>query len=108
MSKNIIELTSENFDKEVAKSGVPVLVDFWADWCGPCKALGPAREEIARESDTRFKIAKVNVDEHSELAARFNVMNIPTMILFEKGEEVDRMVGFMPKAKILAKINSVL
>lgn len=108
MSKNIVELTNEGFDKEVAKSAVPVLVDFWADWCGPCKALAPTLEEIAKESGGRFKIAKVNVDEHSELAGRFDVMNIPTMIFFKNGKEVARLTGLMPKAKILAKINSII
>ena len=108
MSKNIVELTNENFGKEVAKSAVPVLVDFWAQWCGPCKALTPTLEEIAKESGAKFKVAKVNVDEHPELATKFNVMNIPTMILFKKGEEIDRLVGLMPKAKLMAKINSIL
>lgn len=105
---NIIELNEKNFQKEVIQSDIPVLVDFWAEWCGPCKALGPALEEIAKEPGAGFKIAKVNVDEHSELATRFEVMNIPTMILFKNGEEVDRMVGLMPKAKILERIKSIL
>ncbi len=107
MSKSV-ELTGQNFDSEVIGSKIPVLVDFWAEWCGPCKALGPTLEEIAKEPAAGFKIAKVNVDEYPELATRFNVMNIPTMILFKKGEEVDRIVGLMPKAKILAKINSII
>ena len=87
---------------------MPGLVDFWADWCGPCKALAPALEEIAQESAGKFKIAKVNVDDNSDLATKWEVMNIPTMILFKDGQEVERLVGLLSKAKILAKITSIL
>jgi len=108
MSKGIVELNDQNFDKEVLKSNTVVLVDFWADWCGPCKALAPALQEIAQAAEGKFKIAKVNIDDNSDLATKWEVLNIPTMILFKAGEEVDRLVGFMSKAKILAKIDSIL
>lgn len=108
MAKGILELNEQNFDEEVIKSGAVILVDFWADWCGPCKALGPVLQEIAEEAEGKFKIAKVNIDDNPGLATKWEVMNIPTMILFKAGEEVDRLVGFMPKAKILAKIDSHL
>ena len=100
----ILELKEENFDSEVVNSKTPVLVDFWAQWCGPCKALAPVLEEIAQESGGKFKVVKVNVDDNAGIANRFSVMNIPTMILFKNGEEADRLVGLMPKHNILAKI----
>jgi thioredoxin 1 len=108
MSKDIVELTEHNFEQEVVKSEVPVLVDFWATWCSPCKALAPIMEELSREGSGRFKIAKVNVDDNPHLASRWDVMNIPTMILFNAGKETDRLVGLMPKAKILARIGGIL
>ncbi len=108
MSHNTLELTSQNFDKEVTKSSVPVLADFWADWCGPCKALTPVIEEIAKESAGKFKVVKVNVDDSPQLATKWDVMNIPTLILFKSGKEAQRLVGYMSKTKILAAINSAL
>lgn len=108
MSKNIVELNEQNFEKEVVESNIPVLVDFWAEWCGPCKSLGPVLHEIASEPGLKFKIAKVNVDDNPGIANKYSVMNIPTMILFKAGEEVDRLVGFMSKAKILSKMENVI
>ena len=105
---NIIELNEKNFEKEVINSNVPVLVDFWAEWCGPCKALAPILNEIALEAGNKLKIAKINVDDSPALATQSNVMNIPTMILYKGGEEVERLVGFMSKTKILDKIKSAL
>lgn len=95
-----ITITSKNFEQEVLKSDVPVLVDFWAAWCGPCKMLSPTVEEIANEN-TSFKVGKINVDEEGELAARFGVSSIPTLIVFKNGQEANRSVGVIPKSQVL-------
>jgi len=98
----------KNFDAEVVQSSLPVLVDFWAQWCGPCKMVGPIIDQLAVELAGKMKIAKVNVDESPELAGKFNVMSIPTMLIFKGGVPVDQLVGAMPKDKLLAKLNSHL
>ena len=95
-----IKITKDNFEAEVLQAEKPVLVDFWAVWCGPCQMVGPVLEEIAEERDD-VVIGKVNVDEEQELAAQFGVMSIPTMILFKGGEAVNKIVGAMPKESIL-------
>ena len=92
-----IHLTKENFDAEVLSSDVPVLVDFWASWCGPCEMVGPLIEELSDEFSGKAKIAKVDIDKEGELAMRFNVMSIPTIIVFKNGEVADQSVGAFPK-----------
>ena len=97
---SVINLTTENFEEEVTQSRVPVLIDFWAVWCGPCKMMAPVVEQISEEMGDSAKICKVNIDEQGELAERFNVMRIPTFILIENGEEKEKMVGAMPKEEL--------
>ena len=96
-----IKITTQNFEDEVLKSDLPVLVDFWATWCGPCKMLAPAVAEIAEERASTLKVGKINVDEEPELAQKFGIMSIPTLILFNNGKAEKTAVGFMPKDQIL-------
>ena len=97
-----IVLTEENFSREVEQSQLPVLVDFWADWCGPCRMLAPAVAQIAEEYEGKAKVGKVNVDEQPELAGQFDVMSIPTLLVFENGKLVNRAVGARPKSGVLS------
>ena len=96
-----IKLGSENFEKEVLKSEKPVLVDFYADWCGPCNAMAPVIEELATELDGKAKVGKINVDENSDIAVEYNVMSIPTLIIFKNGKEEKRLVGLRDKEELL-------
>ena len=101
----MLEITKDTFQAEVADSKVPVLVDFWASWCMPCKMIAPVLEQIQSELGTeKIKIVKVNVDDQQELAAKFGIMSIPTMILFKDGEKVDSFLGAMPKDVLLSKL----
>jgi thioredoxin 1 len=96
-----VKVTDESFEQDVLKSGTPVLVDFWAEWCGPCKQIAPALEQIAQELDGQVTIAKVNIEESPTTPSRYGVRGIPTMMLFKDGQVASMKVGAMPKAKIL-------
>jgi thioredoxin 1 len=104
MSEKISHLTAETFKPAVAASNPPLLVDFWASWCGPCKAIAPILEEIAVELDGKLTIAKVNSDEQAALTAEFGIRSIPTMLLFKDGRLAEQIVGFMPKAALKARL----
>lgn len=103
-----LAVTTAEFDSKVLQSDVPVLVDFWAEWCGPCKAIAPHIEALAQEYAGRVKVFKVDVDQNQDLAVRFGVMNIPTLLLFKGGQVVDHMVGAEPKQKIAAMLDRAL
>lgn len=99
-----ITITNENFEQEVVNSDVPVLVDIWASWCGPCKMLSPIVDEVAKTADG-FKVGKINADEEGELAEKFGVTSIPTLLVFKDGKVANQSVGFIPKDKVLALLN---
>lgn len=94
---NVVVVTNDNFQKEVLESDLPVLVDFWAAWCGPCKMIAPVVEEIADEFKGQVKVCKLNVDENGETASKYGIMSIPTLIMFKNGEVTGQQVGFQPK-----------
>ena len=98
-----ITITNENFEQEVLKSDIPVLVDFWAVWCGPCQMVGPILSEIAEENEGKIKVGKVNVDENGDLAVKYGIMSIPNMVFFKNGEVADRVVGAIPKPAMKEK-----
>ena len=104
MSDKITNLSSESFKSTITSSTTPVLVDFWAPWCGPCKAIAPVLEELATELDGKLKICKVNVDENDAISAEYGIRAIPTMLLFKGGQLVDQVVGMMPKAALKSKL----
>ena len=96
-----IKLSTENFEKEVLKSEKPVLVDFYADWCGPCNTMAPTIEELAKELEDKVKVGKINVDENPDIAVEYNVMSIPTLIVFKNGKEEKRLVGLRNKEELI-------
>lgn len=103
-----LTLTENNFENEVLNSKIPVLVDFWAPWCGPCRSMAPVIEDLAKEFDGKVKIGKVNVDENKNLAGNYGIMSIPTLILFKDGRNVSQMVGYTAKSTLVKTIDSLV
>ena len=101
MTLNIIEITDTNFENEVKNSPLPVLVDFWAEWCGPCKMLAPVLSEIAKEFDGKLKVGKLNVDQHSDVPSTLGIRSLPTMMLFKDGQIVDTKIGYSTKENLV-------
>jgi len=108
MAEGIITLTTSTFDETIASADTPVVVDFWAEWCGPCKMIAPILSEIATEQSGKVTIAKLNVDENPDLAMRFNVMSIPTLLVFRNGEVAKRLVGAKGKGQLLQELDEFL
>ena len=105
MSLKTFEVNQDEFQTEVLDSATPVLVDFWAEWCGPCKMIAPIVDEIADEYDGRLRVAKVDADVNQEVLMNYGIMSIPTLVLFKDGQAVERITGFTPKGKIVDKLN---
>jgi thioredoxin 1 len=106
-SANIVTVTPENFKPEVLESGQPFLLDFWAEWCGPCKMLGPILDELADEYEGRVRIGKLNIDEHQELAAQYGIRSIPTLLLFQQGQVAEQLVGLRSKRDLKVAFDRV-
>ena len=107
MSDTVLHVTEANFRTEVLESKTPVLVDFWAEWCGPCLALGPILEEVAKERQGKVKVCKVNVEQEPNLAAQFNIRNIPFLAFIKDGQKIAELVGNQPKKKLLEAVDAV-
>ena len=107
-SENVLEITGENFEAEVLQSDIPVLLDLWAEWCGPCRIVSPIVEELADEYAGKMKVGKVNVDDNGDLAVKYNVQSIPTLLIFKNGKEEERIIGARPKQAFKAKIDVVI
>lgn len=105
---NTKEFTDSNFEEEVEKSSDPVLVDFWAEWCGPCRMVGPVVDEIANEYDGKAKVGKVDVDSNPEISVKYGIRSIPALLIFKNGEVVDQIVGAVPKAQIKKQLDAQL
>jgi len=108
MSELTPPTTDTAFEQDVLQSEIPVVVDLWAPWCGPCKIIAPSLEEIAQDQQGKLKVVKLNIDENAQTAAKFNVMNIPTLLVFKGGKEVDRIVGALPKEELESKIKKAI
>ena len=108
MAGAVVEFTETNFDQEVTKASTPVLVDLWAAWCGPCRVIAPVVEELAATYQGKMKMGKLNVDDHPAVAAQLRIMNIPTLLLFKGGKEVDRIVGVVPKEELTRRIERII
>lgn len=105
---SLMVFTTENFDAEVLKSDIPVLIDFWAVWCGPCKIIAPYVEEIAKTYEGKFKVGKLNVDEQPQIAMNYGIRSIPTLLIFKNGKIADQIIGAVPKQMIVNKVDSQL
>jgi len=105
---DIKNLSLDNFDNEISSSNTPVLVDFWAEWCGPCKMLGPILEEISEDLKDKLQVVKVNLDENQDLAMKYSIRSIPTLLLFKGGELIDTKVGLLPKSDLVEWLSSKL
>lgn len=108
MSEDVIEVTDGTFEDEVLKASLPVLVDFWASWCGPCRTVGPVVEAVAQQFKDRLKVAKVNVDDNVNVASQYNIRSIPSLLFFRNGEVVDQVVGALPEAQMVKTVEKVL
>jgi thioredoxin 1 len=108
MAEGVVVLSDSNFDAEVLQAALPVLVDFWAPWCGPCKSIGPVIDELAKTYAGKLTVAKLNVDEHPQAPARYNVRGIPNLIIFKDGSVVDQIVGAVPKDQLVEAINRII
>ncbi|GAB4421163.1 MAG: thioredoxin [Thermodesulfovibrionales bacterium] len=108
MAEGIVEVTNSTWDTEVLKSQGLVMVDFWAVWCGPCRMIAPTVEELAKEYAGKIKVAKLNTDENPDIASRYKIMGIPTIMFFKDGQKVDQIVGAVPKPQLKTKIDSLL
>jgi thioredoxin 1 len=108
MAEGIVEVTTSSWENEVLKSNSLVMVDFWAVWCGPCRMVAPTIEELAKEYAGKIKVAKLNTDENPDIASRYKIMGIPTIMFFKNGEKLDQIVGAVPKPQLKARIDSFL
>ena len=107
-TKKYVTLTDDTFDREVLENSKPVLVDFWAPWCGPCRVMAPVIDQLAQEFDSQATVAKLNVDDHQQVAARYGIQSIPTLMIFHNGKVIDQIVGSVPKTRIAQRLTTLL